>query len=86
MSVENTGAESQLMDASSQYLFIGDKEYSTSSDALLAVDDSENFFLEEINPGNFVEGVMVFDIPVGGQPDRLELHDSPFSGGVTVSI
>jgi hypothetical protein len=29
---------------------------------------------------------MVFDIPVGGQPVRLELHDSPFSGGVTVSI
>jgi hypothetical protein len=86
MKVENTGDEPQFMDASSQYMFIGDKEYSTSSDALLALDDSENFFLEQINPGNSVEGVMVFDIPVGGQPDRLELHDSALSGGVTVSI
>jgi hypothetical protein len=86
MKVQNTGGESQFMDSSNQLMFIGDKEYSTSSDALLALDDSENFFLEEINPGNAVEGVMVFDIPKGGQPDRLELHDSLFSGGVTVNI
>lgn len=86
MKVQNTGDESQYMDASSQYMFIGDKKYSTSSDALLALDDSDNFFLQEINPGNSVEGTMVFDITKGGKPDRLELHDSPFSGGVTVNI
>ena len=86
MKVENTGDESQLMDSSSQLMFIGDNEYSASGDALFAFDGSENFFLEEINPGNAVDGVMVFDIPKGGQPDRLELHDSPFSGGVTVNI
>jgi hypothetical protein len=74
------------MSASSQYLYIGEKQYSTSSDALLDVPESQNFLLEEINPGNSVDGVLVFDIPEGGQPDRLELHDSQFSGGVTVSI
>jgi Domain of unknown function (DUF4352) len=69
-----------------QYLYIGDKQYSASSDALLAIDESQNFFLQEINPGNSVKGIIVFDIPKGGQPDRLELHDSPFSGGVTVTL
>src|SRR4029453_1403038 len=55
MKVENTGDESQFMDSSSQYMYIGDNQYSTSDDALLALDESENFFLEEINPGNAVE-------------------------------
>ncbi len=86
MTVKNTGNEPQLMDSSSQYLFIGQRKYSASTDALLAIDESQNFFLEEINPGNSVRGVVVFDIPKGAQPDRLELHDSPFSGGVTVTI
>ena len=86
MKVKNTGDVSQMMDSSSQIMFIGNKEYAPSSDAVLALDESENFFLEEINPGNSVEGVMVFDIPKGGKPDRLELHDSLFSGGVTVNI
>ena len=86
MKVRNTGDVSQMMDSSNQFMFIGKKEYAPSSDAVLALDESENFFLEEINPGNSVEGVMVFDIPKGGKPDRLELHDSLFSGGVTVNI
>jgi hypothetical protein len=86
VSVKNTGSEAQLMDASSQYLYIGDKQYSASSDAIFALEESQNFFLKEINPGNSVAGVMAFDIPKGGQPDRLELHDSPFSGGVTISL
>ena len=86
MKVRNTGDVSQMMDSSNQFMFIGKKEYTPSSDAVLALDESENFFLEEINPGNSVEGVMAFDIPKGGKPDRLELHDSLFSGGVTVNI
>ncbi len=86
MKVKNTGSEPATMDSSSQYMYIGDKEYTTSSDALLSLKDSENFFLQEINPGNAVEGTMVFDIPKGGTPDRIELHDSPFSGGVSVYI
>lgn len=86
MKVKNTGNEPQFMDSGSQYLFIGDKKYSASSDALIAIEEFENFFLEEINPGNSVKGIVVFDIPKGGEPDRLELHDSAFSGGVTVNI
>ena len=86
MKVENTGDEGQMMDSSSQYLYIGDKEYGASSDAIMALPDAQNFFLEQINPGNSVKGVVVFDIPKGGNPDRLELHDSSASGGVSVEI
>lgn len=84
--VENIGDESGLMDSSSQYLYIDDKEYSADSDAILASPDAEQFFLEEINPGLSVEGIIVWDIPQGETPDYLELHDSPFSDGVKVEM
>jgi hypothetical protein len=41
---------------------------------------------EEINPGNVLKGIVVFDIPRNAEPTSLELHDSMFSGGVTVSL
>jgi len=33
-----------------------------------------------------VDGVVVFDIPKSATPTKIELHDSPFSGGVTVEL
>ena len=40
----------------------------------------------KIEPGQQVRGTMVFDIPRGTRAERLELHDSPASGGVTVRL
>ena len=40
----------------------------------------------EIDPGNQVSGVIVFDLPEGTSIDRLELYDSLFSGGVEVRL
>ena len=43
-------------------------------------------FLEGTNPGNAVTGVLVFDIPKDKTIVGLELHESPFSGGVLVDV
>jgi Domain of unknown function (DUF4352) len=86
VTVLNHGQEAQTLDSSSQFAFIGSKKYSTSTDALTASPQAEKFFLQEINPGNSVSGIVVFDVPKGQSPDRLELHDSPFSDGVTVTV
>lgn len=86
MTVENHGDEASLMDGSSQFLFIGDKKYTADTDAIFADKRAEAFFIEEINPGLTVEGIVVWDVPPGGQPDKLELHDSPFSNGVEVAL
>ena len=40
----------------------------------------------KIEPGQQVRGTMVFDIPRGTRAERLELHDGPASGGVTVRL
>jgi hypothetical protein len=83
--VENIGNQAQYFDSSSQYLFDQqDRRHSVDQDAWAALDT--NAFLEEINPGNKVTGTLVFDVPKGTKPTRLELHDSPFSGGVEVQL
>jgi len=49
------------------------------------VPDSESLFTP-INPGNSVEGVLVFDVPEGLTPTAIALHESMFSDGALVSL
>ena len=84
--VENTGDESQVLNIRSQYLYIGDERYSPDPDAIFADERAEAFFIEEIDAGLSVDGVIVWDVPDGSDPDRLELHESPFSDGVEVDL
>ena len=84
--VKNIGKKAQLFDSSSQKLFdTDDREFSADGEAGIYLGDS-NSFLNEINPGNQVKGIVVFDVPKDATPAKLELHDSPFSGGVKVSL
>jgi hypothetical protein len=84
--VANIGDEAQYFDASSQKaLDAQGREYSADSSAAMYLGDS-NSFLEQLNPGSVVDGQLVYDVPAGTQLTQLELHDSMFSGGVTVNL
>lgn len=86
LKVKNIGKEPQLFSDSNQKGFgAGDTEYSPDSGAALYVNDGANTLLNEINPGNQVTGVIVFDIPKNAKLAKLELHDSMFSGGIMVA-
>ena len=85
--VKNIGKEAQLLDGSSQKAYAADgTEFSADSGAAIYANKNAETFLNDINPGNQVTGVVVFDIPKKVKLAKLELHDSPFSGGVTVSV
>jgi hypothetical protein len=86
MTVKNTGDKAQYLSASGQKAY-NDKgqQYSADSGAAIYLDKS-NTFLEQINPGNTVKGIVVFDIPTDAKLAKLELHDSVFSGGVAVRL
>lgn len=87
MRVHNIGDEAQLFDASSQKVFnAAGQEFSADGTASLYANPNGETFLTEINPGNQVTGVVVFDVPAGAKPVRAELHDSPFSGGAEVTL
>jgi len=83
--VSNIGDEAQTLDASNQYLFDRAGRRYETSDANAFLEGSKTF-LEEINPGNAVDGTLVFDVPKGFAPSKIELHDSAFSGGVHVAL
>ncbi|GHH51442.1 DUF4352 domain-containing protein [Streptomyces candidus] len=84
--VENIGEEAQTFDGGSQKLIDSDgKEYSADTSAGIYLDDSKSF-LEQINPGNSVTGVIVYDVPKSVKPQSIELHDAFMSGGTSVEL
>ncbi|MGH3951134.1 MAG: DUF4352 domain-containing protein [Pseudonocardiaceae bacterium] len=87
VSIENIGNEPQSMFGDNQKLFDAEgREFSADTEAAIYLGEASQTLWEEINPGNKVEGVVVFDIPENVTPTRLELHDSAFSGGVVIGL
>ncbi|NMM32105.1 MAG: DUF4352 domain-containing protein [Cellulomonas sp.] len=85
LTIKNIGDKAQYFDGSSQKAFDAQgREFSSDAGAAIYLEDS-NSFLNEINPGNTVTGTVVFDMPRDAAIAKLELHDSPFSGGVRVT-
>jgi len=87
VTVKNIGSEAQTFDSSSQYLFdAANAKFSADGTASLYANPQGSTFLNQINPGNSVSGILVFDLPKDKTPTTAEMHDSPFSGGVKVSL
>ena len=85
--VTNIGKQAQTFDDSDQKAYgSNNAQFSTDSAAGLDVNENDETFLDDINPGNSVVGVLVFDIPKTAKLAKLELHDSPFSDGVLVTV
>ncbi|MEU0546729.1 DUF4352 domain-containing protein [Micromonospora sp. NPDC005979] len=87
VNVKNIGKEAQMFDGSSQKAYAAaGTEYSADTGAAIYANKNAETFLNDVNPGNQVTGVVVFDIPKNVKLTKLELHDSPFSGGVDVTL
>lgn len=81
--VKNIGKEAQTLFADVQKAYAGKVEFSADGLASTYADDRDLIF-KEINPGNQIAGVFVYDVPKGTKITHFEFHDSMFSGGVTV--
>lgn len=87
LTIKNIGDEPQTLFADDQYVYNSDgQKYSYDDEALFALEDVSNIWLEEINPGNTVKGKLVFDVPKGAKITKAELHDSSFSNGIEVNL
>ena len=87
VSVKNIGSEAQSLYSGNQYLYnASGQKYSADDTATLYAAPSSNSWYNDINPGNSVEGEIVFDIPKDQTPVTAELHDSALSGGVKVGL
>ncbi|MGY0232571.1 DUF4352 domain-containing protein [Longispora urticae] len=89
LAVKNIGDKPQTLYDSNQKGFgANNARYAPDSTAGLYANSEGDgsVWITEINPGNQVTGLVVFDIPKDGKLLTLELHDSAFSGGVKVKL
>jgi hypothetical protein len=86
LTVTNIGDAAQGFFGDNASLFNAEgQEFSADSEAAIYLEESSSLY-EEINPGNTLNSKVVFDVPAGTTPATIELHDSAFSGGVTVKL
>ncbi|MEV5828456.1 DUF4352 domain-containing protein [Spirillospora sp. NPDC052242] len=87
VTVENIGDEARMFDGTNQTLIdTRGREFEADTEAAIWSNQDTRSFLEQINPGNSVKGVVIFDVPKNVKLKAIELHDSMFSGGVTVPL
>lgn len=85
VTVENTGTEADyFLDSEQKLVDDQDRQHSTSSAAWML--DEESLFLTEINPGNKVEGVLLYDVPVDAVPVAVDLQAGWRSTPVRVAL
>ena len=86
VTVTNISSQPQTLFDSNQYVFdASGRKYDVSTSADMDINGaSDSVLFNDINPGNTVRGELAFDMPAGLKAVKAELHDSAFSGGVTV--
>jgi hypothetical protein len=80
VTVRNDGASPRLFAEEYQYLI---DDAGQRSEGYI---DRGDLFQADINPGNTVEGTLVFDMASDAVPAWIELHASPSSGGFWVAL
>ncbi|PTR24136.1 uncharacterized protein DUF4352 [Rhodococcus sp. OK519] len=86
LNVTNIADKPQSYFASNQKLIDAkDREFSTDEMAAINL-NAETAIGGQINPGITQSTTIVFDIPADATPKELEVHDSAFSGGETISL
>jgi serine/threonine protein kinase len=84
--VANVGTEARDFDAGQQRLFGADGRRHSVDAAATAANGGVRLLHSLVNPGNRIQGTLVYDVPPRTRPARLELHDSALSRGVTVDL
>jgi Domain of unknown function (DUF4352)/Protein of unknown function (DUF2510) len=82
MRVTNIGAEPQTFFASFNTLSDGTTTYESDDEAWIYLGNT----LADLNPGDSMDTAAVFDVPDGTRAQSVELHDGPYSDGVTVEL
>ncbi|GEM_PF-825733 len=85
--VTNIGDEARDLAHGYQKIYDTQGRQYSATDAWLALPNADRSILAKINPGNTVTGApLLFDLPSGTDIDRIELHDTWYSDGVSVAI
>jgi hypothetical protein len=87
VTVENIGDKARTFTNGNQTLIdTKGREFDADPEASLWTDKDSKSFLQQINPGNSVKGQLIYDVPRGTKLKAIEMHDSMWSGGVTIPL
>jgi hypothetical protein len=87
LTVRNIGTKDQLLvDGAQKAIGPDGVKYGPDTGAGLLANANGSVWLNVVKPGDKVSGKMVYDVPDGVTIVMLELHDSVFSNGTTVSL
>lgn len=87
MKIENIGDEAQTFFVDNiKGVDSKDREVNSDSTGTLYANEGSDAWMSEINPGNAIEAVVVFDIAKSATLEQVVLQDSALSGGVTVEL
>ncbi|MEV6526515.1 DUF4352 domain-containing protein [Longispora sp. NPDC051575] len=87
LSVRNIGDTPQTFSVVNQHGWGPKGVYYDSDEVATAFANVEqSLWMSRVNPGNSISGVIVFDIPTDAALQKLDLHDAPSSGGVTIKV
>jgi hypothetical protein len=88
ISVLNRDPKAIRLDPYAQFLIAGGRRVTAWKKAMdeLVLHHPDNLFVQPIPPGGGATGTLIFDIPEGVQPERLELHAGPGTRGTSVSV
>jgi hypothetical protein len=87
LEVANTGTEGRTFGGGQQFLFDSDgNRHDPDLDATARHEGDGRLWSSHLNPGQRLEGTLVYDVPESVTVSRVELHDGPFSGGASVEV
>jgi hypothetical protein len=84
--VENTGREGRTFGGGQQFLFDDQGNRHDPDLGATAGRGDGRLLSTHLNPGQRLEGTLVYDVPDPVALARVELHDGPFSGGISVEL
>jgi hypothetical protein len=85
--IANVGNEAATMYSSSQDLYDSKgRKFATDDTAMIYSESENDTWVNEINPGNSVDGSLFYDVPKDVVLDYIELHGGLFSDGVKVAL
>ncbi|MFC0526873.1 DUF4352 domain-containing protein [Phytohabitans kaempferiae] len=87
LTVRNVGKRPAIFEDALQRAYSPDgARYAADSAAGILANSEHQLFQNQINPGNRVTGVVVYDIPQDRHIAELELHESEDSAGLRVTL
>ncbi|MEU8039365.1 DUF4352 domain-containing protein [Streptosporangium sp. NPDC049078] len=87
VTVKNVGGKAATFSDYNQKLFDSKyREFKADSGTAVMLLKNSNAYLKQINPGNGVKGILLYDVPKSAKLTTLVLRDSVFSAGARVGL